>query len=158
MVLVPFKTSAVRKQSYDPLRSFRDEFDRLFDDFLPTLTQGSASPASSMMDVRIDLSETDKHISIRAELPGVEEKDIDLQLARDVLTLRGEKRFENEEKNHNYHVVESSYGSFARSIRLPFEAASDAVSAKFKNGVLSITVAKPEKPKQESLKIEVKAE
>lgn len=157
MPLVPFKSNAVTKQSYDPFRNFRDEFDRLFDNFLPTLPSTGFSE-QQLMDVRIDVNESDKEIRIRAEIPGVAEKDIEVQLTREMLTIRGEKQIEQEEKEKNYHLLECRYGSFARSIRLPFEAKPDNISASFKNGVLTVTVPKPEKPAETSTRIAVKSE
>lgn len=155
MTLVPFRAT-IAKQAYDPFRSIRGEFDRLFDDLFTQLPD-KPSRSNALADVRIEVSETGKEVRLRAELPGVDEKDIDVQLTRDTLTLRGEKRFEKEEKDRDYHLVESSYGSFARAIRLPFEATSQDVSASFKNGLLTVTVRKPEK-KEQVQKIQVKAE
>lgn len=155
MSLIPFRTNLATKQVYDPLRNFRSEFDRLFDDFftqLPTTKQEH----SPLADIRIDVSETDSEIRLRAELPGLEEKDIDLELTRDVLTLRGEKRFQKEEDGRNYHLVECSYGSFSRTIRLPFEAESKDVSATYKNGLLTVSIQKPVKKKEETQKITVR--
>jgi HSP20 family protein len=157
MVLVPFRSNTGIRQAYDPFSSFRGEFDRLFDNFFTHLPAQSAQNSNLMSDFRIDVSETDQNISVHAELPGVEEKDIDVQLNRDILTVRGEKNRESEEKEKNYHLVERSYGSFARSIRLPFEPKPDAVKANFKNGVLNVMVEKPAATKEEPYKIEVKS-
>ena len=93
-----------------------------------------------------------------AELPGVEEKDIELTLANGLLTIRGEKKTERDEKdtNKNWHVIERSYGAFSRSIALPFEPASDKVEAKFDKGVLKVTAAKKPEAVKAERKIEVK--
>ena len=104
---------------------------------------------------RVDIAETDKDIEITAELPGLEEKDVQVNVADDVLTIKGEKKAEKEEKDKNYHRIERSYGSFCRSLQLPAGANADAIKATLKNGVLKVTVTKPvaAQPK----KIEVKA-
>jgi HSP20 family protein len=157
MPLVPFRSNLAAKQAYDPFQGFRDEFDRLLDNFLPGLPAAGAREDNGLVSFRVDVSETDKEIQVKAELPGVDEKDIDVQLNRDMLTIRGEKKAEREEKEQNYHLLECSYGSFARSVRLPFEPKSEDVSAKFRNGVLQLTVAKPEKAAQ-AQRIEIKSE
>jgi HSP20 family protein len=88
------------------------------------------------------VSETDKEIRITAELPGVTEQDIDVSLDDDVLTIRGEKKFERKDDKENFHFVERSYGTFQRSLRLPFPVDPDQVQASFENGVLTVTVPK----------------
>jgi len=155
MALVPLRTTGIRR-AYDPFSNYRDEFDRLFDNLFTSLPTQKNVGTTPMTDFRIDVCETDKEIGVHAELPGVEEKDIDVQLHRDILTVRGEKARLNEEEEKNYHLVERSYGSFARSVRLPFEPKAEDVSASFKNGVLNVTVAKPTEAKESPTKIEVK--
>ena len=90
-----------------------------------------------------DLVETDKEIEITAELPGLEEKDIQIDLSDNVLTIRGEKREERTEEGEQRRLIERSYGSFERSLRLPFVPEDDGVTADFKNGVLTVTARKP---------------
>jgi HSP20 family protein len=103
----------------------------------------------------IDVSETDGEISVRAELPGLEAKDIDLDISGDVLSIKGEKKGKEETKKENYYTRESYCGSFQRSIRLPAEVQSNKVEANFKNGVLDIRLPKSEKT--HSKKIEIKS-
>jgi HSP20 family protein len=98
--------------------------------------------------------ETDGEITVRAELPGLEAKDIDLNVSGDILSIRGEKKEKAEEKQKNYYSRESYYGAFQRSIRLPAEVQSDKVGASFKNGVLDIRLPKSEKA--QSKKIDIK--
>ena len=107
---------------------------------------------------KIDVAESKDAIEVTAELPGVDEKDVDVTLADDVLTIRGEKKSEREErdKEKNWHVVERSYGSFSRAIPLPFEADPTKVEAKFDNGVLRIHLPKPEDVTKKEQKIEIK--
>jgi HSP20 family protein len=156
MSLIPFRSNLAGRQAYDPFHSFRGEMERLFDSFSSQLPV--AARAESPLAMRVDVSETDKEITVKAELPGVDEKNIDVQLNGDVLTIRGEKSQEKEEKQRNYHLVERQYGSFARSLRLPFEPKDADVKASFKQGVLSVSVAKPAELKPSPKKIEVKAE
>jgi HSP20 family protein len=140
-----------------PFISLQREIDRLFDDFtrgfpkLQTFTAGNGG----MLTPRTNVTETDKEIEITAELPGLEEKDVQVNFADGVLTIRGEKKAEKEEKDKNYRLVERSYGSFERSIALPGGVKPEDVKATMAKGVLSVKVAKPV-PVQ-SRKIEVKS-
>jgi HSP20 family protein len=101
----------------------------------------------------IDVAETDGDITVRAELPGLEAKDIDLDISGDVLSIRGEKKGKEEIKKENYHTRESYYGTFQRSVRLPAEVQSDKVEANFKDGVLDIKLPKSEKTQAKKIKI-----
>jgi HSP20 family protein len=101
----------------------------------------------------MDVSETDSEINVRAELPGLEAEDIELDVSGDVLSIRGEKKGKAETKEENYHTRESYYGSFHRSIRLPCEVQSDNVEANFKNGVLGIRLPKSERTRSKKIKI-----
>ena len=122
--------------------------DRLFDTFLsgglPTFPSlfGSGVGRSSMLVPRMDVKETDKEIIIEAELAGLEEKDVSLTLQNGILTLQGEKKIEYDEEKENYHMMERSYGSFQRSLRLPDTVDEDKVEARFENGVLRVTLPK----------------
>ena len=144
-----------RPAAEDPFWGFRREVDRLFDDFFsgrsPTRWPGDG------IDLRLDVSETDKELTIAAELPGVDEKDVEVTLADDLLTIRGEKKREHTQRNGDYHMVERSYGSFARSLRLPFRVDQDKVEAKFEKGVLTISLPKPPEIQQSTKRIEIKS-
>jgi HSP20 family protein len=124
----------------DPLRGFRTQIDSLFEDWFGRSMGGMLAP-------RIDVSETDQELRLSVELPGVDEKDIDVSLVGDQLTIKGEKKSEQQDKQDDdgrvFHRVERSYGAFRRSMTLPFEADPDNVSADFKNGVLTVTLPKP---------------
>jgi HSP20 family protein len=130
----------------DPFLSLHREMNRLFDDVfrgagLPAAeTQGQGG--GTFVNASMNVSETDKEIRITAELPGVTEQDIDVSLDDDVLTIRGEKKFERTDDKENFHFVERSYGTFQRSLRLPFPIDPDQVQANFENGVLTVTVPK----------------
>lgn len=121
----------------DPFSSLHREMNRLFDDAMRGPgPAGTASMAAPCMNV----SETDRDIRIEVELPGVSEGDVQLDLTGDLLTVHGEKRGIRGDAQH--HVVERSFGSFARSVRLPFSPEPDRVQAGFAHGVLTITVPK----------------
>ena len=141
----------VARQDTNPFAFLQQEIDRLFDGF------GRNFPAfagSNAVMPRMDVSETDKSIEVVAELPGLEAKDVQLNLADNVLTIRGEKKSEREEKQKDYHLVERSFGSFARSVQLPDGVKAEDVTAEIAKGVLKVTVKKPA-PKQ-SKQIEIK--
>ena len=144
----------------DPFFRMQREMNRMFDEAfsgfgLPTAFGESFANVGAP---RVDIRETEKSYEIEAELPGVDENDIDVELADNVLTLRGEKRFErdDEDKKGGYHVMERSYGSFARSIPFPFDVDPDAIEAVFKNGVLNLSVPKPAEIAAKTQKISVK--
>jgi HSP20 family protein len=106
---------------------------------------------------RVDIKETDNEIKISAELPGMDEKDIDITIAGNTLTIKGEKKEEREEKEANYYRSERRFGSFSRVIDLPEEVDTNKVDAMFKKGVLSITLAKSERAKSSVKKIPIKS-
>jgi HSP20 family protein len=136
----------------NPFMSLQREIDRLFDDFtrgFPSFT-GNGNALMPNMDV----TETEKEIEITAELPGLEEKDVQINVADNLLTIRGEKKAEKEEKDKNYRMVERSYGSFERTLELPDGVNADAIEASMSKGVLKVTIPKPA-PAQ-AKKIEVK--
>ena len=137
-----------------PFMSLQREIDRLFEDFsrgFPTIADNGATALMPSMDV----TETDKEIEITAELPGLEEKDVQINIADNILTIRGEKKAEKEQKDKNYRLVERSYGSFERTLELPEGVNADAIKANISKGVLKVTVPKPA-PTQ-AKKIEVKS-
>jgi HSP20 family protein len=125
----------------DPFRGFRTQLDSLFEDWFGRNIGGTLAP-------RINVSETAKDMTVTIELPGVEEKDVEVTLSGNQLTVKGEKKSEQEEKKDDqgrvFHRVERSYGAFQRTMTVPFEAAPDKVSAGFKDGVLTVSLPKPE--------------
>ncbi len=136
--------------SAHPLSLLQQEIDRLFDGFARNL---SGRVAGALMP-NMDMSESDKEIEITAELPGLEEKDVQLNVADNILTIRGEKKDEREEKDKDYHLLERSYGSFMRAVELPPGVDPDSIKAVIAKGVLKVTVPRPA-PSQ-ARKIEVK--
>ena len=137
------------------LETLRHDMERLFEDFSRDFRWGAPEVAGGSSAPRIDVSETEGEIRIEAELPGVEEKDVEVVLSNGRLTIKGEKKQEKEEKKKDYHLVERSYGSFARSIGLPFEADPGQIKATFANGVLHITVSKPAEVKAKEKRIPI---
>lgn len=140
----------------NPFVSLQREVDRLFNDFtrgFPSLTAFGNNGGNLLPS--IDVAETDKEIEITAELPGLEEKDVQINVADNILTIRGEKKAEKEEKDKNYRLVERSYGSFERSLELPGGVNVDAISASIAKGVLKVTVPKP--AVTQAKKVEVKS-
>jgi len=134
-----------------PFSALQQEIDRLFDGFARGF---SGFPARELMP-SMDLAKTDKEIEITAELPGLEEKDIQLNVTDNVLTIRGEKKSEREETKKDYHLVERSYGSFTRAVQLPNGVNADSIKAVMSKGVLKITVPKP--ALAQTKKIDIKA-
>jgi HSP20 family protein len=132
----------------------RREMDRLWDSFLEGRPTRRAGDGGEWLP-SIDVSETKSDLVIKAELPGMDAKDIDISMNNGFLTIKGEKKHEREEKDENYHLVERSYGSFTRSVRLPREVQSDKITASFKNGVLRVTLPKSEEAKKKEIKIKV---
>jgi len=149
---VPVGTErATSRADVNPFAILQQEIDRLFDGFGRNFPAFGATGAALP---RMDVSETDKLIEVTAELPGLEAKDVQLNLADNVLNIRGEKKSEREEKQKDYHLVERSFGSFARSVQLPDGVKAEDVTAEIAKGVLRVTVKKPA-PKQ-SKQIEIK--
>ena len=134
--------------------NLKQDMDRLFDrlaaskwDDFPTL--GDWSPS-------MDISETKDSLVAKVEVPGMEQKDIQISLQENLLTIKGEKRQEKEEKEEHYHRIERSYGAFTRSLRLPVAVDASKVTAAVKNGVLTVTL--PKTPAAKGTTIPVKAE
>jgi HSP20 family protein len=148
-----------RRES-DPFRALRKEIDELFEDWGAGRYKLPALGGKGALAVRIDVSESDKDIQVVADLPGMSEKDIKVTLVGDQLTISGERKSEVEEKpdgGRRYHRIERSWGSFMRTMTLPFRADPDQVNAQFKNGVLTVTVPKPAEIKAQSREIKIKS-
>ncbi len=141
-----------RKEDIDPFRDFQRQMNRLFDDFFGDFplaeTERVSEWAPTVFCPRVDVSETDTEVKVSAELPGMDEKDISVELQDDVLTLRGEKKCEQEEKGKNWFRREQSWGAFHRVIDLPAGVDAAKATAKFKKGVLSFTA--PKRPEEQA--------
>lgn len=146
-----------------PIERMRERMDRMFDDFFRDpfpgfdldwprpLSTGSISPS-------VDIEDKGKELKVSAELPGMDQNDVEVSLTDDALSIRGEKKAEETEEHDGYYVSERSYGSFSRVIPLPVEVESDKVKAKFKKGVLTVRLPKSEKAKANTRKITVHSE
>jgi HSP20 family protein len=142
-----------------PFLSLHREMTHLFDDVFHGRSgdrMQDSSPQHGPMMPSIDVSETDNEVRISADLPGVSESDVYVSLVDDILTIRAEKKLEKKEEKENYHLVERSYGTFLRALRLPYAVDSDKIRAEFDNGVLTVTVTKC-KDKEQSRKIPVQS-
>lgn len=141
----------VHRGGGDPFTQLHREMNRLFDDAL----RGGAPPAGTKAAApRMNVSETDGEVHIDVELPGIPEADVQVELAEDMLTIRGEKKSERQDAQH--HVAERAFGTFARAIRLPFAPKPEQVQAKFEHGVLHITLPKSA-PQPRSYRIPLQA-
>jgi len=156
-LLTPWSRNDVRKTvpSADVFGALQKRLDTMFDDFWrggewPALQSGEVALAP-----KVDVVENDKAYVVTAELPGLEEKDIELTIDGDRLSLKGEKKSEIDRKDGDWHVSERSYGSFARSFMLPPNAEGAKAQAKFDKGVLSVTVPKKAESVAQVKKIEV---
>jgi len=154
--LTPFRGGLIGS---DPFLQLHREVNRLFDDVFRGGVPGSEhqGDGARLLAPHMDASETDNEIKICVELPGVNEDDVEVTPDDDVLTIRGEKKFERKDEKESYHFMERSYGTFRRSIRLPFHVNPDEVKADFNNGVLTVTL--PQSQQQErSRRIQVQGQ
>ena len=146
----------LRKEDSNPFLSLQQEMNSMFSRFSNNfLAPFRDDPWSTFP--KVNVKESKRDIEVSAELPGLDQKDIEISISDNVLTLRGEKRLESETKEDNYYRIERSYGSFNRSVMLPSEVIPDKTDAKFKNGVLTIKVPKKPESEQKTKKIEIKA-
>lgn len=166
---LPVKNETASSPALSPFASLRREIDRLFDSFDGGLWRspfrGSAfnvapfwgrEPAWPTAPA-VDFTDTEKAYEVTAELPGIDEKNIEVKVANGVLTIKGEKQEEKEEKKKNYYLQERSYGSFERAFQVPDGVDADKIEANFKKGVLTVTLPKKAEAQQAAKKIDVKA-
>ena len=156
--LMPFGRSSSLGRSGgedDPFTAMRREMDRLFDSF--SRDWSAPSVAGSFLSPKVDVAETDKGLEISAELPGIDQKEISLDLADGVLTIKAEHKEEKEKKDEkrHYHLVERSHGSYMRRFAIPFEPDADKVQADFDKGVLHITVPRSKAAEKQVKKIKI---
>jgi len=150
--------------------SLRDQMDRIFGSFasgfpsLPALRRSFGFEPAFRFDTSfgvtapaVDVAETEKEFQITAELPGIDEKNLDVTVSNGVLTIKGEKQEEKEEKKKDYYMRERSFGSFERTFQVPDGVDSDKIEAGFKKGVLTVTLPKSAEAQKSEKKIAVKA-
>lgn len=147
--------SIMRWRPMRDLTNVREEMNRLFDEFFTGLPERRRGLLEGEWVPSIDLAETEDEIVVTIELPGIKQDDVDITIADDVLTFKGEKKEEKEVKKENYHRIERSYGSFQRSITLPTIVQADKAKATYKNGVLQVNIPKAEEVKPKQIKINV---
>ena len=144
----------VRWEPFRDLMTTQREFDRLFGGaFSPVLAGGEVSTRTWAPPV--DIYENGDNLVLKAELPGINPNEVEIRVEDNTLYLKGERKFEKEVKEENYHRVERSYGSFARSFSLPNTVDSEKVNAEYKDGVLTLTMPKKEEAKPKTIKINV---
>lgn len=162
------KGALALRKGMEPLQAFHAEMDRLFDRF----TQGFGLPSFGRifdteptwpavtpftgMGPAVDVTEDEKGYTVAAELPGLDEKDVEVTMSGDTLTIKGEKHTEKEDKGKNYYVSERSYGTFQRAFTLPEGIDREAIGANFVKGVLTVTLPKTPAAQKEQKKIEIK--
>jgi HSP20 family protein len=157
--LVPFRNRrrlGARSGALSPFERMHDEMERLFDDFTPQFSSFRELAPRAGLLASIDLSESDDALEVKADLPGLEEKDIDVTLRDGALLISGERKHETEERKKNYYRAERAYGSFSRSIPLPCEVDQDRIEAQFKKGVLTVRLPKTREVKEKQRKIEIR--
>ena len=137
------------------LTALQDQVNRLFEDNFTRDRSGHADLATWAPPV--DIYETENELVIKADLPDVQEKDIDVRVENNTLTIRGERKFEQNVNEDNYLRIERSYGSFMRSFSLPNTVSSENIRAEYRNGVLTLHMAKLEESKPKQIKISVSA-
>ncbi|MGC2589798.1 MAG: Hsp20/alpha crystallin family protein [Pseudolabrys sp.] len=167
---LPVKKGKIERSSTlePPFESLRQEINRMFDDFgwgsWPTFRRSlfATEPMFSRGLTRtnmlaVDVAESEKAYEVTAELPGIDEKNIEVKVANGILTMKGEKQEEKEEKKKDYYLQERHYGSFKRSFEIPEGVDPDKIEAIFKKGVLTVTLPKKVEAQKPAKKVEVKA-
>ena len=161
---LPIRRQETRTQYADPFSQIRQEIDRVFDSAFsgfgfPSIGFGRELTPAAQTDwlkPTLDVGASDKEYTISVELPGVDEKDVQLELINDTLKIKGDKKQQKEEKEKNYYRMERSYGSFQRVLSLPEDADQDNIKAVYKNGIMNITIPRKAAPKTEVKQIEIK--
>jgi HSP20 family protein len=157
--LIPSRAFGLPVLARDPFLGFRREMDRLFDDFFaPAEARSFASPGPAQVALwpSLDVDETEQAYTVTAELPGIDMKDIELDLSDNALTLRGEKRTERHEEDGGRRYSERSYGRFERSIPFGAEVDADHVEASCENGVLKVVLPKNAQARDKTRRIEIR--
>ena len=155
--LVPFRhrrRQAARSDALSPFERMHEEMDRIFNEFMPSASEAGSFSAGTLAS--IDLSETDDALELKADLPGMEEKDLNVTLRNGAVTISGERKYESEETKKNFYRAERAYGSFSRSVPLPCEVDEERVEAHFKNGVLTVRLPKSATEKENQRRIDIK--
>jgi HSP20 family protein len=141
-----------RWEPFRGVNTLQDQFNRLFNDLFDRKGEESSLTAWAPA---VDIYETEHELVVKADLPEVDPKDLDIRVENNILTIRGERKFEKKVNEDNYLRVERAYGSFARSFTLANTVNSDAIKADYQNGVLTLTIPKREEAKPKQIKVNV---
>jgi HSP20 family protein len=147
-------TTIDRLEPFRGLATLQDQFNRIFNDSIRNYSDASAVTAWAPA---VDIYETPNELVVKADLPDVNEKDIDVRVENNLLTIRGERKLEKSVSEENFLRVERTYGSFSRSFSLPNTVNPEAIAAEYKSGVLTVTLPKREESKPRQVKVDVKA-
>jgi HSP20 family protein len=143
---------------WDPFKdlvTLQDRMNRLFDESVRNVRPGDEALSSAIWSPAVDIYETEDEVVVKAELPEVNQKDIDVQIENNTLTLRGERKFNKETKKENFHRIERAYGSFSRSFTLPSTIDQEKIRADYKDGILKISMPKREETKPKQIRVAV---
>ncbi|WP_163339399.1 Hsp20/alpha crystallin family protein [Desulfopila sp. IMCC35008] len=158
----PESPASLIESSHHPMIQLHREMDRLFENAFrgfgmsPYRTDFPSASLAGFMKPQVDVAASDKEYTITVEVPGVNEKDVKVEIAGNAMTIRGEKKQEKKEREKDYYCMERSYGSFQRILSLPDDADEEKVKAEFRKGVLNITIPRKALPQSEVKKIEIK--
>src|SRR5580700_99893 len=147
-------TTIARLEPFRGLSTLQDQFNRLFNESFRTHSEESALTSWAPA---VDIYETPNELVVKADLPDVNEKDIDVRVENNLLTIRGERKFDKSVSEENFLRVERTYGSFSRSFSLPNTVNAEAIGAEYKNGVLTVTLPKREESKPRQVKVTINA-
>lgn len=147
-------TLVTRWDPFRELATLQERVNRLFQESAGGGAETSLTTAGAFIPP-VDVYEDEQGLRLKLEVPGIEEKDLDIRMENNVLTVRGERKFEKEEKEENFHRIERRYGSFTRSFSLPNTVDQESVSADYKNGVLTLLLAKRAEAKPKQIKVNI---
>jgi len=147
----------VRWEPFQDLLAIQERMNRLFDEtFQRTRSRENEDISAGLWSPPVDIYETEKEIVLKAELPEIDQKDIDIKVEDNTLTIKGERKFEQETKKENYHRIERAYGKFSRSFSLPNTIDQEKIKASYKNGILELVMPKKEESKPKQISVELK--
>ncbi len=153
--ITPFTGRALARASDNPFNIMQRELNRMFDDVWGGLPLAGDTTAAATA-LRLDVKEDEKAYHVTTDLPGLTEKDVDVSFHEGVLTIRGEKKVERDEKKDTWHIIERSSGTFARQLSLPANINEEGITAKFDKGVLTVMLPKQPEAQTKAKKIEIK--
>ena len=145
--------SIIRRDPYRTLNALQEQFSRFFDE--PALRFPGNESSLTTWSPAVDIYETEQELVVRADMPDLAEKDIDVRVENNMLTIRGERKFEKNISEDNFLRMERSYGSFSRSFSLPNTVNTDQIKADYRNGVLTVTLPKREESKPKQVKVSI---